>query len=130
MANDAIAIFYAVGGPLIHLYLITQHPEVYAAVDNTAVPIYQFLWQSLVLQNLIPLVIVLIGLEMIAGVLMFSRQPYWSRLGHLGGLVFNLLLIPFLFYYGVVNLLMVALHLWLLLEPSNTVRSKPRPASY
>ena len=116
IAKYATALFYVLGGPLIHIYLITQRREIYAAVDDLAVPLYQTIWTVYILPNIVPLAILLMLFEITAGVLMFSRNPKYAQLGHLAGLVFNLLLVPFLFSYGIPNLLLVALHAWLLHE--------------
>jgi hypothetical protein len=118
LAKYATALFYVVGGPLIHGYLMTQQRELYAAVDDTAWPLYQTLWSQIVLPNLTPLVILLVAFEMGAGLLMLSRNPDRARLGQMAGLLFNLLLVPFWFFYAISNLLLVALHFWLLkIEP-------------
>lgn len=107
-------LFYLIGGPLIHLYLVTQQRAIYAAVDDQGWVVYQRLWHWFVLPNLIPLVILLMGLEMMTGALMLSRRPHLAALGQLGGLLFNLALIPLWFSYGIPNLLLVLLHGWLL----------------
>jgi hypothetical protein len=109
-----LAAFYAIGGPVIHIILMTTHREVYAAIDDYALPFYQFLWNTFVLPNLVPLAILLIAFEFAAGLLMFSRTPLWAEIGQLAGLVFNLLLIPFWFFYAIPNLVLAALHAWLL----------------
>ena len=114
IAQFATGLFYLIGGPLIHLYLITQQPQLYAAVDDDAGLVYQSIWNALVLPNLIPLVILLMGLEGIAGALMLMHRPQYARWGQIAGLVFNLLLLPFWFFYGIPNLLLVLLHLWIL----------------
>lgn len=118
----ATGLFYLIGGPLIHLYLITQQRTIYAAVDDLGWSVYQMLWHSVVLPNLIPLVIVLIGFEMGAGILMLSKHPSWAELGQLGGLLFNLALIPLWFSYGIANLLLVLLHGWLLRQARQSTR--------
>jgi len=110
----ATGIFYLIGGPLIHGYLMTQQRAIYAAVDDLGWSVYQRIWSSFVLPNLMPLVILLVALEMAAGALMLSRRPHLAELGQLGGLLFNLLLIPFWFSYGIPNLLLVLVHGWLL----------------
>jgi hypothetical protein len=118
LAKYATGLFYLVGGPLIHGYLMTQQRELYTAVDDTAWPLYQTLWNQIVLPNLTPLVILLVAFEMGAGLLMLSRNPDRARLGQAAGLLFNLLLVPFWFFYAIPNLLLVALHFWLLkIEP-------------
>jgi hypothetical protein len=70
ISRYAIGLFYLVGGPLIHAYLMTQQRELYTAVDDTAWPLYQYLWSNIVLPNLYVLVPLLALLEMLAGVLM------------------------------------------------------------
>ena len=118
IAKYATGLFYLVGGPMIHGYLMTQQRDLYAAVDDTAWTLYQTLWTQTVLPNLVPLVILLVALEMTAGLLMLSKQPRQAKLGHAAGLLFNLLLVPFWFYYAIPNLLTVALHYWLIkVEP-------------
>jgi hypothetical protein len=114
LAKYATGLFYLTGGPLIHAYLMTQQRELYAAVDDTAWSLYQTLWNGIVLPNLTPLVILLVALEIGAGFLMLSRQPSRAKLGHMAGLLFNLLLVPFWFFHAIPNLLLVALHFWLL----------------
>jgi hypothetical protein len=114
LAKYVTGLFYLIGGPLIHAYLMTQQRELYAAVDDTAWSLYQTLWNGLVLPNLIPLVLLLVVLEIGAGILMLSRQPSRAKLGNMAGLLFNLLLVPFWFFYAIPNLLLVALHFWLL----------------
>ena len=128
IAKYATALFYVLGGPLIHIYLITQRREIYAAVDDLAVPLYQTIWTVYILPNIVPLAILLMLFEITAGVLMFSRNPKYAQLGHLAGLVFNLLLVPFLFSYGIPNLLLVALHAWLLHEEHVAPIAKLHPA--
>jgi hypothetical protein len=118
IARYAVGLFYLLGGPLIHGYLMTQHRELYAAVDDTAWPLYQFLWSTVVLPNLSPLVFLLVLMEIAAGFLMLSSQLSRARLGQLMGLLFNLVLVPFWFSYGIPNLLLVALHFWLWQEQS------------
>lgn len=113
-AKYATALFYILGGPMIHIYLITQRRELYAAVDDLAIPLYQTLWTMYILPNIVPLAILLMFFEVAAGALMFGRNSKLAQLGHLAGLVFNLLLVPFLFTFGIPNLLLVALHAWLL----------------
>ncbi|MCC6454823.1 MAG: hypothetical protein IT328_07775 [Caldilineaceae bacterium] len=118
LAKYATGLFYVIGGPLIHGYLMTQQRELYAAVDDTAWSFYQTLWTQIVLPNLVPLVILLVAFEMVAGLLMLSSNPDRARLGQAAGLLFNLLLVPFWFFYAIPNLLLVALHFWLLkIEP-------------
>lgn len=109
-----LAAFYAIGGPAIHITLMTTHREVYAAIDDQALPFYQLIWNAFVLPNLVPLAILLIAFEFAAGLLMFSRTPLRAELGQLAGLLFNLLLVPFWFFYAIPNLILVALHAWLL----------------
>ena len=114
IAKYATGLFYLIGGPLIHLYLITQQRQLYAAVDDMAATPYQSIWNGFVLPNLIPLVILLIGLEMVAGALMLMPQYRYEQLGQAAGAFFNVLLVPFWFSYAIPNLLLVALHLWIL----------------
>ena len=45
-AKYATGFFYLIGGPLIHAYMMTQHRELYAAVDDTAWSVYQMLWMQ------------------------------------------------------------------------------------
>lgn len=114
LAKYATGLFYLIGGPLIHAYLMTQQRALYAAVDDLGWSVYQMLWTNLVLPYLTPLVILLVILEMTAGLLILSRRAHLAELGQLGGLLFNLLLIPFWFSYGIPNLVLVLLHGWLL----------------
>lgn len=116
LMKSAIGLFYLIGGPLIHAYLIANHRALYAAIDDNAWPIYQLLWTRFVLPNLAPLVILLILLEMVAGALMLSKRRRLAELGQLGGLLFNLALIPFWFSAGIANLLLVLAHGWLLFQ--------------
>ncbi|RIK44503.1 MAG: hypothetical protein DCC55_02230 [Chloroflexi bacterium] len=106
----AIGLFYLVGGPLIHAYFMTQQRALYSMLADQAWPLYQTLWNNLVLPNLMPLVVLLVIFEMAAGWLMVSRRPQRAQLGQLAGLIFNLLLIPFWFFYGLPNLLLVLAH--------------------
>jgi hypothetical protein len=124
----AIGLFYLIGGPLIHGYLITQQRELYVAVDDTAWPVYQQLWTRLVLPNLTPLVALLVLFEMVAGALMLSKQRRLAQLGQIAGLLFNLLLAPFWFFYAIPNLLLAAVHLWLALSNDSTPRRVLRTA--
>jgi hypothetical protein len=124
----ATGLFYLIGGPLIHAFLMTQRRELYAAVDDQAWTIYQTLWSNFVLPNLTPLVILLVLFEMVAGALMLSQRKTLAELGQLGGLLFNLFLAPFWFSYGIPNLLLVLLHLWLLLENRTGSSRRLRPA--
>jgi hypothetical protein len=118
LAKYATGLFYVVGGPLIHGYMMTQQRALYDTVDDTAWSFYQTLWTQIVLPNLLPLVIVLVALEVVAGLFMLNRNPDQARLGQAAGLLFNLLLVPFWFFYAIPNLLLVALHFWLLkMEP-------------
>ncbi|MFN8486230.1 MAG: hypothetical protein U0350_01480 [Caldilineaceae bacterium] len=109
----ATGLFYLVGGPLIHAYLIANQRGIYAAVDDQAWPPYQTLWTHLVLPHLVPLVILLVLFEIGAGALMLNRRQVWAERGQWCGLCFNLLLIPFWFAYGIPNLLLVLVHGWL-----------------
>jgi hypothetical protein len=127
IAKYAVGFFYLIGGPLIHAYLMTQQRELYAAVDDTAWPFYQLLWANFVLPHLSLLVILLVLLEMLAGVMMISARPARARLGQLAGLIFNLLLVPFWFFYAIPNLLLVVLHFWLWQEGQSVHRSKLNP---
>jgi hypothetical protein len=126
-AKYATGFFYLIGGLLIHAYMMTQHRELYAAVDDTAWSVYQTLWTSVVLPNLTPLVILLILLEMGAGALMLSKDPARARMGQVGGLIFNLLLVPFWFYHAIPNLLTAALHFWLMQEGQRAPHRSLRP---
>jgi hypothetical protein len=122
-------LFYLIGGPLIHAFLMTRQRETYAAVDDTAWPLYQTLWNEFVLPNLTPLVILLVLFEIVAGAFMLSQRKPFAALGQLGGLLFNLLLAPFWFGYGIPNLLLALLHLWLLLQEMHTASGgRLRPA--
>jgi hypothetical protein len=124
----ATGLFYLIGGPLIHAFFMTRQREIYATVDDTAWSVYQTLWNQLVLPNLVPLVILLVLFEAVAGALMLSQHKPFATLGQLGGLLFNLLLAPFWFGYGIPNLLLVLLHLWLLLQelhPASGSRLRP-----
>jgi hypothetical protein len=123
LGKYACGLFYLIGGPLIHAFLMTQHRELYAAVDDQAWTLYQTLWRGFVLPNLTPLVILLVLFEMAAGALMLSQRKRLAELGQLGGLLFNLLLVPFWFSYGIPNLLLVLLHLWVLLQENRTAAS-------
>jgi hypothetical protein len=105
--------FYLIGGPLIHIYFITQNPAIYGEMGKTAWPPYPRLWKSWVLPNLFLLVGLLIVVEAAMGALMLSRNPRRAQLGHVAGIVFNLLLAPFQFALGIPNLLTAALHGWL-----------------
>jgi hypothetical protein len=106
---------------------MTQHRELYAVVADTAWPSYKLLWANFVLPNLSLLVIVLVILEMLAGAMMLSTRPSHARLGQLAGLIFNLLLVPFWFFYAIPNLLLVALHFWLWQEEPSVHHSKLNP---
>jgi len=106
----ATGLFYVVGGPLIHAYLIANQRGIYAAVDDQAWPPYQTLWTHLVLPHLVPLVMLLVCFEIGAGALMLNKRQVWAELGQLGGLFFNLLLLPFWFAYGIPNLVLVLVH--------------------
>ncbi len=130
IAKYAIGLFYLLGGPLIHGYLMTQQQALYAAVDDMAWPLYQLLWTQWVIPNLAPLVFLLVLLEIVAGVLMLSTQPLRAQVGQLAGLIFNLLLIPFWFFYGIPNLLLVALHFWLWHEEQNMLHAKLSPVGF
>jgi hypothetical protein len=114
-------LFYLVGGPCIHAYLMTQHRELYGAIDDQALVIYSVLWEQWVLPNLAPLVLLLVAFEMAAGALMLSR-PHLAQYGQAAGLIFNLLLTPFMFGFGIPNLLLVALHGWLWSEEHRRAR--------
>lgn len=114
--KSALGLFYLIGGPLIHGYLMMYQRSRYAAVEDQAWSVYQSLWSQVVLSHLPPLVIGLVLLEMLAGGLMLSQSGRWAALGQLGGLIFNLLLMPFWFFYSIPNLLLVFLHGWLLLQ--------------
>ena len=127
-AKYATALFYAIGGPLIHIYLITQQRELYAAVDDLAIPLYQHLWTVYILPNIVPLAILLMFFEISAGALMFSSRRRQAQLGQIAGLAFNLILIPFRFTYGLPNLLLVALHAWLFFAEQAAPRPGLRPA--
>lgn len=118
-------LFYLIGGPLIHAYLMTQQRALYAAVDDLGWSVYQRIWNNVVLPNLLPLVLLLVILEMVAGALMLSRRSHLAELGQLGGLLFNLALIPFWFSYGIPNLLLVLLHGWLLLQARHIATHTP-----
>jgi hypothetical protein len=128
IAKYLTGIFYILGGPLIHAYMMTQQRELYAAVDDTAWPLYQFLWNSAVLPNLPLLVILLVAIEMASGYLMLSIRPGRAQLGQLAGLLFNLLLVPFWFYYAIPNLLLVAWHYWLWNVEHQRITPKLNPA--
>lgn len=121
----ATGLFYLTGGPLIHGYLMTRQRALYAAVDDQAWSVYQTLWTHFVLPYLTPLVILLVLFEMVTGALMLSSRKGLAALGQLGGLLFNLALLPFWFFYGLPNLLLVLVHGWLLLQErqSTTVRN-------
>ncbi len=123
----ATGLFYLIGGPLIHFFLMTQQRALYAGVDDTAWSVYQRLWSQLVLPNLIPLVILVVIFEMVAGALMLSQRKSFADLGQLGGMLFNLLLIPFWFGYGIPNLLLASVHLWLLQEAPAPADNHLRP---
>jgi len=110
----AVGIFYLIGGPLIHAFLMTYQRASYATVDDLAWSGYQVLWTRLVLPYLVPLVVLLVILEMVAGMLMLSKHQRWATLGQLGGMLFNLLLVPFWFGYGIPNLILALIHGWLL----------------
>ena len=112
----AVGLFYLIGGPLIHAFLMTYQRALYAAVDDLAWSGYQVLWTRLVLPNLVPLVVLLVILEMVAGTLMLSKRKQWAALGQLGGMLFNLVLIPFWFGYGIPNLILALVHGWLLIQ--------------
>lgn len=62
-------------------YLIMQQRQVYAAVDDTAAPFYQTIWNAVVLPNLIPLVVVLVLLEIVAGTLMLLPRREYAQKG-------------------------------------------------
>jgi hypothetical protein len=128
LAKYVTALFYLLGGPLIHAYMMTQQRELYAAVDDTAWPFYQFLWNSAVLPNLPLLVILLVAMEMAAGYLMLSVRPGRAQIGQLAGLLFNLFLIPFWFSYGIPNLLLVAWHYWLWNAEHKRIKPMLNPA--
>lgn len=109
----ATALFYIIGGPLIHANLITKAPQIYASIAENAIAPYQWMWNTIVLPNLRPLISLLIFFEMAIGILMVSQKPRNISLGNLAGAFFNLWLIPFNFFYGIPNLLLASLHFWL-----------------
>jgi hypothetical protein len=115
----SLAAFYTAGGPLIHIYCITQRPQIYTAIDDHASALYAFIWNALVLSHLLGLVALLIILEFVAGLYMFSDHPRLHQLGQMAGLLFNLGLIPFWFAYGVPNLLLATVHLWLFMHETH-----------
>ncbi len=100
--------YYLIGGPLIHAYLMLTNRAVYQQIDAFAWPVYSRLWNRIVLPHLAPLVVLLVLIEMAMGALMLSRRPRWAALGQAGGFFFNLLLVPFWFFYAVPNLLLAA----------------------
>ena len=121
----ALGLFYLIAGPLLHGYLMTYQRTIYVAVDDTAWPPYQLLWVRFVLPNLPMLVTLLVLFELTSGVCMLSRQARTAALGQFGGLIFNLLLLPFWFFYGIPNLLLVIIHGWLLLQERHTWLTSP-----
>src|SRR5687768_4650855 len=130
----AVGLFYLIGGPLIHAFLMTYQRDRYPAVDDLAWSGYQVLWTRLVLPYLVPLVVLLVILEMVAGTFMLSKRPQWAALGQLGGMIFNLLLIPFWFGYGIPNLILALIHGWLFRQErqmkSEQTVSKPLPVGW
>jgi hypothetical protein len=128
----AVGLFYLIGGPLIHAFLMTYQRDRYPAVDDLAWSGYQVIWTRLVLPNLVPLVVLLVILEMVAGTFMLSKRPRWAALGQLGGMIFNLLLIPFWFGYGMPNLILALVHGWLFRQERRAAGeytvSKPLPS--
>ena len=128
----AVGIFYLIGGPLIHAFLMTYQRASYATVDDQAWSGYQVLWTRLVLPYLVPFVVLLVILEMVAGTLMLSKRKQWATLGQLGGMLFNLVLIPFWFGYGIPNLILALVHGWLLGQERRAAGeytvSKPLPS--
>ncbi|MCX6045132.1 MAG: hypothetical protein NT075_08460 [Chloroflexi bacterium] len=120
-----LGLFYLLVGPLLHGYLMTYQRTIYVSVADTAWAPYQLFWVRSVLPNLPLLITLLVLFELVAGVCMLSWQAPVAVLGQLGGLLFNLLLLPFWFFYGIPNLLLVIVHGWLLLQERRTWLASP-----
>ena len=112
-----VGFFYLVGGPLIHLVLLTTNRTVYRIVADQAWPPYQSLWQQLVLPHLFWWVVLLMMFEATAGWLMLRDPRRPAMLGQVLGILFNLFLIPFWpAPINLTNVVMVALHVGLLVS--------------
>ncbi len=126
-AKYTTGIFYLIGGPLIHAFMMMRHHDLYATVDDKAWSLYQQIWSTFVLPNLALLVFLLVLLEIVAGLMMLSSRPKQARRGQLAGMLFNLLLLPFWFFYGIPNLLLVGLHYWLWQDGQSAHNAKLAP---
>lgn len=84
-------------GALFNTFLAASYPQGYLEVTNSALlPVYKDLWRVVVAPNLPVLLVLLILFEFSIGVLILSKG-IGVKLGLLGGLLFNLFLVPLQF---------------------------------
>ncbi|MBM3133997.1 MAG: hypothetical protein FJZ89_01645 [Chloroflexi bacterium] len=107
-------------GALFNTMLAASYPQGYLEVANSALlPVYKDLWRVVVAPHLPVLLVLLILFEFSIGVLILSKG-LGVKLGLLGGLLFNLFLVPLQFVGGMPNLLLAAIQAYLLTKDYRT----------
>ncbi len=107
-------------GALFNTVLAASYPQGYLEVANSALlPVYKDLWRVVVAPHLPLLLVLLILFEFSSGVLILSKG-LGVKLGLLGGLLFNLFLVPLQFVGGMPNLLLAAVQAYLLTKDYRT----------
>ena len=109
-----LGIVYFIGA-LINLRFALQSPEVYQTfADFAVIPFYRTLWSSIVMPHITKWLLLVVGCEIIMGLFILSKETL-VKIGLLGGIVFNLMLIPFWWSgWGVINLFIVLIQILLL----------------
>lgn len=100
---------------LLNTRLAINNPDLYdefITEDTTLLPLYNTIWQDVVVPAMPYFLAVLVSFELLVGVLILSRGKY-VRWGLLAALIFSAALIP-ANSYTVMNIAFIILALWLL----------------
>ena len=109
-----LGIIYLMGA-LINLLFAMQNPGIYQTFSDFAViPFYKTLWGSLVMPNITICLLPVIAFEIIMVILILSKGSL-VKIGLMGGIAFNLMLIPFWWSgWALINLAMALIQILLL----------------
>jgi chromate transport protein ChrA len=114
IAKTIFGIIYLLGA-LINLMLALINPQIYREFASLSImPLYKTLWKSMVIPHLRIWLILVVVFEITIGSFILSKRNL-ANVGLMGGIIFNLFLIPFWWSgFALINVLFVLIQILLL----------------
>ena len=111
-----LGIIYLMGA-MINLRFALLTPGIYQTfADFAVIALYKTLWSSIVMPNITIWLLLVVVFEIIVGIFVLNKGSF-VKIGLMGGIVFNLMLIPFWWSgWALINLLLALVQIILLIQ--------------